>query len=127
MSVTILVADDEPLNRYFLSTLLGYEGVTVIEAADGAEALERVRQARPALVITDIKMPNLDGYDLVHHIRADAATAGTAIVLYTAHSELDAARLHPHAVDGVVYKPSEPETILDTIRSVLGRVDHHSR
>ena len=68
---TILIVDDRPTNRQFLLTLLGYGGHRLLEAANGAEALERVRAERPDLVITDILMPTMDGYEFVAHLRAD--------------------------------------------------------
>jgi two-component system cell cycle sensor histidine kinase/response regulator CckA len=72
---TILVVDDHPPNRAFLVTLLGYRGHRLREAADGAEALEQVRMERPDLVIADILMPTMDGYELVRQLRADPTMA----------------------------------------------------
>ena len=68
---TILVVDDRPANREFLRTLLGYQSHRVLEAIDGAEALALVKSARPDLVISDILMPTMDGYEFVYRLRAD--------------------------------------------------------
>ena len=81
---TILVVDDRPSNRQFLATLLGYSGHKVLEAGDGSEALRLVRSARPALVITDILMPTMDGYEFVQRLRADREIAGTSVMFHTA-------------------------------------------
>ncbi|TMH87341.1 MAG: response regulator [Betaproteobacteria bacterium] len=67
----ILIVDDRPTNRQFLLTLLGYTGHRLLEAADGAEALDLARAERPDLVITDILMPTMDGYEFVQQLRAD--------------------------------------------------------
>ncbi len=60
---TILVVDDHPTNRAFPVALLGYAGHQLYEAADGARALEVVREAYPDLVIADVLMPTIDGFD----------------------------------------------------------------
>ena len=67
---TILIVDDHPINRAFLVTLLSYVGHQSIEAADGAEALESVRATLPDLVIADVLMPTMDGYEFVRRLRA---------------------------------------------------------
>src|ERR1700682_2357815 len=82
---TILVADDRPTNREFLVTLLGYSGHRLLEAADGAEALAAARAVHVDLVISDILMPTMDGYELVHQLRADSGLAGTPVIFCTAH------------------------------------------
>ena len=64
---TILIVDDRPTNRQFLLTLLGYTAHRLLEAADGAQALEVTRAERPDLVITDILMPTMDGYHQADH------------------------------------------------------------
>src|SRR6266446_5589635 len=74
---TILIVDDRPANREYLVTLLGYGGHRLLEAADGAEALALARAERPDLVIADILMPTMDGYELVRQIRADSVIATT--------------------------------------------------
>jgi CheY-like chemotaxis protein len=74
---TILVVDDRAPNRELLVTLLGYKGHRLLEAADGAEALAIVRTERPDLVITDIPMPTMDGYEFVRELRADPEIAAT--------------------------------------------------
>src|SRR5919201_3519343 len=82
---TILVVDDHPTNREFLVTLLGYGGHRLLEAADGAEALAAARAEHPDLVIADILMPTMDGYELVRQLRADPSVARTPVIYYTAH------------------------------------------
>ena len=70
---TILIVDDKPVNRQFLATLLGYRGHCLLEAEDGAEALERARAELPDLIITDLLMPTMDGYELIRQLRAELA------------------------------------------------------
>jgi len=122
---TILIVDDRPTNRQFLLTLLGYGGHRLLEAANGAEALERVRAERPDLVITDILMPAMDGYELVAHLRADPDLAPIPIIFYTAtYSEPQAKALADSCgVRIVLPKPCDPERILAAVNEALGVVE----
>lgn len=119
---TILIVDDRPTNRQFLLTLLGYTEHRLLEAADGAQALERVRSERPDLVITDILMPTMDGYEFTQRLRADPELAATKVIFYTAtYSVKDAEALALSCgVQTVLPKPSEPQEILAAISRTLG-------
>jgi len=119
---TILVVDDRPSNRQFLTTLLGYGGHRMLEASDGARALELVRTERPELVITDILMPGMDGYEFVRQVREDSAVASTPVIFYTAsYSTPQAEALAKSCgVRKVLSKPCEPETILAAVSQELG-------
>jgi PAS domain S-box-containing protein len=119
---TILIVDDQPINRELLVTLLGYKGHRLVEAADGAEGLVTARTERPDLIITDILMPMMDGYEFVRQLRADPALTQIPIIFYTAYYLEREARLLAQAC-GVVHvlpNPSEPETILATVEAILG-------
>ncbi len=123
---TILVVDDRPLNRQFLTTLLGYAGHDTVEAADGLEALEKACAHPPDLAIVDIVMPAMDGYAFVRRLRAEPALADTPVIFYTATYLEGAARKLAESV-GVSYvltKPAEPEVILRTAAEALG-LKHH--
>ena len=119
---TILIVDDEPVNRQMLAALLGYEGHQILQAGDGAEALGVARRARPALVIADIVMPTMDGYEFVRQLRRDWQIASTPVMFYTAnYFEREARGLAAACgVSHVLTKPAEPETILASVREVLG-------
>src|ERR1700756_180286 len=118
----ILVVDDRPTNREFLTTLLGYGGHHFFEAGDGAEALALGRAERPDLIIADILMPTMDGYELVRQLRDDPVIATTPVIFYTAHYHEQEAQALAHAcgVSSVLTKPAEPQTILDAVQAALG-------
>ena len=118
----ILIVDDRPTNRQFLLTLLGYTGHRLLEAADGAEALDLARAERPDLVITDILMPTMNGYEFVQQLRADPHIASTRVIFYTATYSTPEAQLLAKAcgVDTVLRKPSDPEEILAAVSRALG-------
>ena len=118
----VLVADDDPANRQVLTMLLGYQGHHLLEAADGAEALEQVRSEHPDLVIADVLMPVMDGYEFVRQLRHDPKISKTPVVFYTASYHEREARALAQAcgVNHVITKPAEPEDILAVVTQVLG-------
>jgi len=122
---TILVVDDNAVNRAFLVTLLGYGKHRLLEAADGVEGLAVVRQEHPDLVISDILMPHMDGHEFVTRIHASAETAATPVIFYTAGYHEAEARVIARAcgVSRVLAKPAEPELILRTVNEALGLPD----
>lgn len=79
-----LVVDDEPDVQELLSVLLTRAGYDVLRAGDGEEALRLARQHLPAVVVVDVRMPKLDGYQTTRALRADPATAGLKVVILTA-------------------------------------------
>jgi len=117
----ILIVDDRPTNRQFLLTLLGYGGHQLLEAADGAEAMTRVHAELPDLVITDILMPTMSGYEFVQQLRADPALESTPVIFYTAtYSEPQAQTLADSCgVLMVLPKPCEPERVLAAVNQAL--------
>lgn len=120
----ILVVDDHAANRELMTTLLGYAGHTTSEAGDGLEALQRVRAEQPALVICDILMPTMDGYEFVRQLRADPQLAHTEVIFCTAtFMEREARQLATSCgVTSVLFKPCEPQDILSTVEAALAHV-----
>jgi signal transduction histidine kinase len=119
---SVLVLDDRPADRELLTTLLGYAGYNVLEAATGEEALEVARAERPDLIITDILMPTMNGYEFVRELRSDPGIGSTPVVFCTAnYAEGEVRRLaEACGVSHFISKPSEPETIIATVGEVLG-------
>ncbi|MES2126495.1 MAG: EAL domain-containing protein [Pseudomonadota bacterium] len=122
---TILIVDDHVLNREFLMTLLGYGGHRLVEAANGAEGLKMVKQEHPDLVISDILMPNMDGYEFVTKLHSDPETADLPIIFYTAtYREREANKMaQACGVRWVLPKPSDPDVILRTVHEALGMTE----
>jgi PAS domain S-box-containing protein len=119
---TILIVDDLTINRASLVTLLGDGGHVLLEAKNGSEALATAQAECPDLVITDVLMPVMDGYELVRQLRLDPLTAAIPVLFYTApYGEREArARALAHGVAYVLTKPAEAEEVLKIVRSVLG-------
>lgn len=117
----ILVVDDHSPNRDLIVALMGYSGHQSIEASDGSIALEQVRAEKPDLVICDILMPTMDGYEFVRQLRADPAIAHTEVIFYTATFMEREARSLANAcgVSNVLIKPCEPQEILRIVEHAL--------
>jgi CheY-like chemotaxis protein len=118
---SILIVEDRPIDRKLLATVLTSGGHRVLEATDGADALRRILRDRPDLVISDILMPTLDGYELVRRIRDTPAVADVPVIFYTAtYHEREAKALAKQcSVAAMLTKPSPPDTILNTVNAVL--------
>src|SRR5580704_4865772 len=110
----VLVVDDHPANRDLVVTLLRYRGHTLLEAGNGAQALKIARAQHPDLIITDLVMPVMDGYELVRELRSEPGLAETRVIFYTANYLREEAE--PIAAALGVYdtlsKPAAPERIL---------------
>ncbi|MCL6521417.1 MAG: response regulator [Firmicutes bacterium] len=118
----VLAVDDKPYIRQLLATDLGLQGYTVLEAADGAEALELAARRRPDVVLLDLLMPGLDGYEVLRRLRADPATADLPVIILSARTELDGPPEVPGA-QGYLVKPFD----LDDLESQVARWVEYSR
>ena len=121
---TILIVDDRPSNRAYLLALLGFTEHRLLEAEDGAAALALVHGERPDLIITDILMPTMDGYEFVQRLRASRELAATRVIFYSAvYAERETiAMARSCGVQTVLGKPSDPEDIMNAVNSELGLV-----
>ena len=123
----ILAVDDRPINLQFLVSLLSHDGHSVFEASNGQEALDIARGQHPDLVIADIEMPVMDGYEFVTQLRTDPRIADTPVIFYTAHAGEAKFVAQPCGVTQVLTKPAEPEVILNTVSSALGELSFTER
>jgi CheY-like chemotaxis protein len=121
----ILIIDDRPLNRQFLTTLLGYQHHDLREASDGVEGLRAARDQRSDLIISDVLMPTMDGYEFVRRLREDPQIGQTRVIFSTAHylSRESKALAHKCGVTSIIYKPCEPQTVLDIVAAAISNRD----
>jgi CheY-like chemotaxis protein len=116
--VRILVVDDDPTILRLLQVNLEMEGHEVLTAGDGFEALERLREGRPEVVLLDVMMPGLDGWQVCERIRADddASLASTPVVFLSARAqESDLARGTEVGADAYVTKPFDPLALIELV------------
>jgi signal transduction histidine kinase/DNA-binding response OmpR family regulator len=121
---TVLVIDDHAPTRDYLATVLRYAGLEVEEAADGLEGYQRALALEPALIVCDLLMPRMDGFELAKRVRATASLAGTPIVFCTAtYLEKEARRLaEALGVTNVLIKPVSADNLLQTVSGSVGPV-----
>ncbi|HSQ60245.1 MAG TPA: response regulator [Acidobacteriota bacterium] len=118
----ILVVDDEIYIVHILDFSLGMEGYEVLTALDGEQALERVRSEKPDLVVLDIMMPKLDGYEVCRAIKSDPATRNTPVILLSAKGRnVDQKMGFDVGADDYITKPFSPRKLVERINSLLGQ------
>lgn len=124
MSKRLLVVDDEPNLLRAVEACLRVEGFEVSTARSGREALVGIAQSVPDLIVSDIRMPGMSGYELAKHLRADARTMLVPIVFLTAKGDTsDRIEGFQAGVDAYLSKPFEPDELVAVIKSILDRVN----
>ena len=118
----VLVVDDDGTNRTFARALLEREGCRVSEAEDGIAALEMLAKSAYSLMILDLEMPRLGGWDVLARVRGSVATAGVPIIVFTSSSDPNAdTQLMDQGADDYLRKPIEPSRFLARVKAVLRR------
>ncbi|HVG95088.1 MAG TPA: response regulator [Planctomycetota bacterium] len=117
---TAVVAEDSELTRSLVAEALRRHGLAVVETVDGGEALERMRRSAPALLVTDLEMPGIDGIELIRRVRADPSLAHVPILVFTTRDQPDSKRQAAEAgADAYVVKREFEEEALRKIVSDL--------
>jgi CheY-like chemotaxis protein len=112
----VLVIDDDPACRMLCSINLQFEGVIVLEAADGDQGLEQARSERPDLVVTDVRMPGLDGFQLAEALRRDERTRQIPLIFISAEKEpANAARARELGALAYLTKPFDPPALTSLV------------
>ena len=121
MNKRVLIADDEPNIVISLEFLMQREGHTVSVARDGIAALEAIRRDRPDLVLLDVMMPGMSGFDVCQAVRADESLATVKIVLLTAKGrETDTTNGLALGADAYITKPFSTRELAARVRELLG-------
>jgi two-component system, cell cycle response regulator DivK len=120
MAKRILVVEDQEDNMQILRDLLSNAGYEMIEAQDGEAGVRIAVSERPDLILMDIQLPLLDGYEATRRIRADPALRATPIIVITSYAlSGDEAKAYAAGCDGYVSKPYSPRQLLAKIREYL--------
>jgi len=122
-TTTILVVDDDPRNRKLLETLLRADGYAVLSAASGSAAIDAVLAHAPDLVLLDVMMPDMDGFDVARRLKSQTATQAIPLVIVTALDDVGSAkRLAAVGVEAMLRKPIDRWELKALLKKLLNPV-----
>jgi two-component system alkaline phosphatase synthesis response regulator PhoP len=124
----ILVVDDEVYIVHILDFSLGMEGYEVVTALDGEQALEKVAQQKPDLIVLDIMMPKLDGYETCKVLKSREETRDIPVILLSAKGRnVDQKTGFEVGADDYITKPFSPRKLVERINAILGQNSSQQR
>ena len=119
---TVLIVEDNEDNRIVYSTILRHHGFRVSEALDGEAGIAKARQELPDIILMDISIPLIDGWEVTQTLKRDAATSHIPVIALTAHAMPgDRERAMEVGCDGYLAKPCEPRAVLAEVNRLLNR------
>jgi two-component system cell cycle response regulator DivK len=120
----ILLVEDNEDNRIVYSTILKHFGYEVIEALNGEEGIAKARSQQPNLILMDISIPVIDGWEATQVLKHDPTTKHIPIIALTAHAlASDREKAMEVGCDGYLAKPCEPRAVVAEVQRFLGRTD----
>jgi len=118
---TVLLVEDNEDNLVVYRTILEHVGYRVIEARDGEEGVNRARSEDPDIILMDISIPKMDGWEATVRLKDDDGTAEIPIIALTAHAlEEDRAKAMRAGCDGYLAKPVEPRRVVEEVEKFIG-------
>lgn len=121
MGKVIMTADDSASIRQMVSFTLKEAGYSVVEAVDGRDALDKLKAGQVHMLVTDLNMPNMDGIELIRHVRGESRYRFMPIIMLTTESQSSKKQEGKAAgATGWIVKPFKPEQLLAVVRKVLG-------
>ena len=118
----VLVVDDEEYIQHILNFSFGAEGYEVVTAADGEEGIRKARSEKPDIIVLDIMMPKMDGYEACKRLKADPHTKNIPVILLTAKGrEVDRKLGSQAGADDYVVKPFSPGRLIERVEGMMKR------
>jgi CheY-like chemotaxis protein len=118
---TVLLVEDNEDNRTVYRTILEHFGYQVIEARNGEDGVRMARQDNPDLILMDISIPLIDGWEATRILKGDPETSGIPIIALTAHAlATDRAKAQEVGCDGYLAKPCEPRRVVAEVEKFIG-------
>lgn len=124
----ILVVDDNPTNLKLVADVLEFEGHTVMKAVDAEDALEKIKESPPNLILMDIALPGMDGLTLTRRLKSDPATRPIHIIALTAFAmKGDDQKALAAGCDGYITKPIDTRRLPGQVGEIIQRIQEHSK
>lgn len=118
---TVLLVEDNEDNLIVYRTILDHVGYNVIEARDGEEGVARARADKPDLILMDVSLPKMDGWEATRRIKADEDTRDIPIIAVTAHAlDDDREKAREVGCDGYLAKPVAPRRVVEEVERFIG-------
>ena len=122
MSKRILVVEDDPASLRLMQYILEHKGYEVLTAVNGVVGLKKARSEEPDLVIMDVMLPGMDGFDICYHLRSETQTAGLPILMLSAKArEADRDTGLKVGADSYITKPVDPAEIISNVETLLAQ------
>ena len=122
MVATVLIVEDSPSVRRLIEVSVRPLGVKILAAEDGIKGLDLARQELPDVVLLDIGLPGIDGWEVLSELRGDPATAELGVIIVTAHAQPEiAAAAEKRGADGFITKPFRPGQLRDEIQALINQ------
>jgi CheY-like chemotaxis protein len=119
---TVLLVEDNEDNRIVYSTILQHFGYVVMEALNGEEGIAKARAERPDLILMDISIPVIDGWEATQVLKRDPETRGIPIIALTAHAlASDREKAMEVGCDSYLAKPCEPKAVVSEVEKFIGK------
>ena len=123
---TVLLVEDNEDNRIVYSTILQHFGYVVMEALNGEEGIAKARNERPDLILMDISIPVIDGWEATQVLKRDPETRGIPIIALTAHAlASDREKAMEVGCDSYLAKPCEPKAVVSEVEKFIGKGNAH--
>ncbi len=124
MPVKVLLVEDNEMNRDMLSRRLTRNGFDVVMAVDGQQAVDMATSESPAIILMDMSLPVIDGWEATRQVKANAATKNTPIIALTAHAmSEDESKARAAGCDDFDTKPVDIQRLMGKINALLGRAE----
>jgi CheY-like chemotaxis protein len=121
MATTILIVEDNPDNQTIYRTILEHFGYGVLTANNGDDGIRLAREGHPDLILMDVSIPIIDGWEATKILKADPTTANIPVVALTAHAmAADRAKAAEVGCDGYLAKPVEPRRVIEEVQKFVG-------
>ena len=117
----VLLADDDTAQRRLIGATLGEDNFELLQAIDGEQALRVARDQHPELVVIEVNMPRVDGFEVCRQLKSDATTASIKVIMLTARGgEIDRLHAREAGADDYFITPFSPVQLLNTVYALLG-------